>query len=204
MTTRLRGIPLAVALLALASATPARAQVLLGATYSWSLPSGDLESFVGNNSWLGLSLEGRKFIGTHTSVGLSLGWNEFYERTDEPLSVGNATITGDQYRSVNAFPLLVTGHIYSKAGETMQMYLGLGAGVYYIREQMDVGTYTIEKTSWVFGVAPEAGVRINSKSDMQFAVFGRYHYPVEAGSFLPDDPASMQYLSVGLMVLYKK
>jgi hypothetical protein len=84
------------------------------------------------------------------------------------------------------------------------MYIGLGAGAYYIREQMDVGTYTIEKTNWVFGVAPEAGVRINTKSDLQFALFGRYHYPVDAGRFLPDDPASMQYLSVGLMVLYKK
>ena len=116
MTPRLR-LAMLLAALGMAGAAPAGAQVLGGLTYSWANPAGDLsDKFIGNDSWLGVSVEGRRFLNPNVTVGISAGYTAFYESTTEPIYFPGGTVSGEQYRSMNVFPLLVTGHLYSKAG----------------------------------------------------------------------------------------
>lgn len=85
MMPRLHAATLLVAL-GLAGAAPASAQVLGGLSATWSNPSGDLSrDFISNDSWIGVSVEGRRFINPNITVGLSLGYTAFYESTTDPI-----------------------------------------------------------------------------------------------------------------------
>jgi hypothetical protein len=193
------------ATLGLLGAAPATGQVLGGLTYSWSNPAGDLSrDFIGNDSWVGFSVEGRRFVNQTATVGLSLGYTAFYERTSDPLYFPSATITGDQYRSLNVFPLLVTGHLYSKAGGRIQTYIGLGLGVYYMKQLLDVGSATVTTSNWILGFAPELGFVLNKGARTELAIFGKFNYPANAGKFLGGESASYQYLSVGVSFMGRR
>lgn len=204
MTPRLR-LAMLLAALGLAGAAPAGAQVLGGLTYSWANPAGDLsDKFIGNDSWLGVSVEGRRFLNPNVTVGISAGYTAFYESTTEPIFFPGGTVSGEQYRSMNVFPLLVTGHLYSKAGGRIQTYIGLGLGVYYMRQLMDVGSGTVETTNWIMGFAPELGFILNKGSEKEIAIFGKYNYPANAGKYIGGESGSYQYLSVGLSLMARR
>ncbi len=143
-------------------------------------------------------LEGRRFINPNLTVGVSVGYTAFYESTTEPLYFPSGAVSGEQYRSMNVFPLMVTGHVYSKAGGRIQTYIGLGLGVYYMKQLMDVGPGTVETNNWIMGFAPELGFILNKGSNTEIAVFGKYNYPANAGKYLGGESGSYQYLSVGL------
>ncbi len=204
MTPRFRAAILLVAL-GLAGAVPARAQVLGGLTYTWSNPAGDLsENFLSNDSWLGFSAEGRRFISPNTTIGLSVGYTAFYENTEEPLIFPGGTVSGEQYRSLNVFPVLGTVHLYSKAPGRIQTYIGIGVGVYYMKQLMDVGPTTLTTTNWILGFAPELGFIINKGARTEMAIFGKYNYPANAGQYLGGESGSYQYLSVGLSFMGRR
>ena len=204
MTPRLR-LAMLLAALGMAGAAPAGAQVLGGLTYTWANPAGDLsDKFIGNDSWLGVSVEGRRFLNPNVTVGISAGYTAFYESTTEPIYFPGGTVSGEQYRSMNVFPLLVTGHLYSKAGGRIQTYIGLGVGVYYMRQLMDVGSGTVETTNWIMGFAPELGFILNKGSEKEIAIFGKYNYPANAGKYIGGESGSYQYLSVGISLMARR
>jgi len=204
MTLRLR-IALLVGALALVGSVPASAQVLGGITYSWSNPAGDFDKqFITNDSWIGISIDGQRFISPNTTIGLSLGYNAFYQRTTDALVLPTATVTGDQYRSMNIFPVMVTGDLYSKAPGRFQTYIGLGVGVYYMKQLLEVGTASLTTSNLIFGFAPELGFILNRGSRTEIAIFGKYNYPLNAGNFIGDQSGSYQYLSVGLSFMGRR
>lgn len=204
MTPRLR-IAMLLAALGLAGTAPASAQVLGGLTYTWANPAGDLsDKFIGNDSWLGVSVEGRRFLNPNFTVGISAGYTAFYESTTEPIYFPGGTVSGEQYRSMNVFPLLVTGHLYSKAGGRIQTYIGMGVGVYYMRQLMDVASGTVETTNWILGFAPELGFILNKGAEKEIAIFGKYNYPANAGKYIGGESGSYQYLSVGISLMARR
>jgi hypothetical protein len=205
MTLRLRTGLLLGALGFGAAAAPASAQVLGGLAYTWSNPAGDFDKqFLSNDSWIGISVVGQRFLRENTTVGVRLGYNAFYQRTTDPLVLPTGTVTADQYRSMNIFPVLVTGTLYSKAPGRIQTYIGLGVGVYYMRQMLEVGTASLTTSNLIFGFAPELGFILNRGARTEVAVFGQYNYPLNAGNFLGDQSGSYQYLSVGLSFMGRR
>ena len=201
MTARIRAA-LVLAVLGLVAAAPASAQVLGGFTYSWATPGGDLSgNYIGNDSWVGVSMEVRRLLNPNASVGLSVGYTAFYEDTDEVLGFPGGAVSGEQYRSMNMFPILATGHLYSKAGGKIQTYMGLGLGVYVMKQRMDVADAEVTSSNVVVGFVPELGFILNKGSRNEIAIFGRYNYPANAGTYIGGESGSYQYLSVGVSVL---
>ncbi len=201
MTSRLRAA-IVFAALGLAAAAPASAQVLGGFTYTWATPGGDLsDNFIGNDSWVGVSMEVRRLLNPNASVGLSVGYTAFYENTTDPLFLPGGTVSGEQYRSMNMFPILATGHLYSKAGGKIQTYIGLGIGAYVMKQRMDVADTEVKTSNVVVGFAPELGFILNKGNRNEIAIFGRYNYPANAGTYIGGESGSYQYLSVGVSLL---
>lgn len=196
----------AFALMACAFAAPvaSAAQSMGGVSYSWSLPTGDLHNFIDNDSWVGFSLEGRKFVQPNMSVGIFLAWNEFYENTNELIDLGNVQISGDQYRNLNAFPLMLSGHFYTGRAGDPRFYVGLNAGAYYMRQLMDIGVFTFETDNWHAGVAPEVGVMFPARRGTNVLLRAIWHYPFSSGEYLAGEARSFQYLSVGVAFMQSK
>jgi hypothetical protein len=179
-------------------------------TWNWSLPVSDTKTFTDNDSWLGASLAGRYFPRSDRfSIGADFGWNEFYNTTSEVIEFESGSlsgaVSGRQYRNLNIFPMLATGHFYFGNEGTARPYLGFGAGAYYIRELMDIGLYSIQTQNWHFGISPEFGVLIPTAAGYgkQAVVSLRYHYPLEAGDDYIGGSQSFAYWTLGVGISWE-
>ena len=199
MRNCLRFLALAAGLLATAT-RPAVAQGVIGWSYDWSLPMGDLKDYVDNDSWLGFMLEGRQFRGEKVSVGAQVGYYEFYTNTTDLITLPSGAISGSQYRNVIAVPLMLS--VFAHGGHSgtgsARPYIGVNLGAYYLHQTIDIGVYTIDNDNWLFGVAPEIGILLPVRGTTGTTLHVRYNYPVSGGSFLSGDARSFQYVSVGL------
>jgi hypothetical protein len=146
--------------------------------YEMLFPTGDTSNFIEEMSFRGFGFEGRWFNSRNTSIGYSFDWNVLHESTDRPVTVGNATVSGVQDRTINTFPLLVTGHYYM--GPENMFFVGGGAGFYYEEQRWDIGIFAFDSEMWHLGLAPEIGVSYEIGYDTRAVLALRYNYGLEA------------------------
>ena len=118
-------------------------------TYTISAPAGETTSFIESSSYLGLSFDGRKFILPFISVGFYTGWQVFYENGDVPINVDQGTISGNQYRYLNTFPIMLNAHLYIGPDQCIRPYIGINAGAYFTWKRLNIGVLTAEEKKWV-------------------------------------------------------
>ncbi|MEE9450829.1 MAG: OmpW family outer membrane protein [Ignavibacteriaceae bacterium] len=162
------------------------AQSLGSMTYNVSFPTGKLNDYIDEISWRGIGIEGRWFSNKNISFGLSSGWNVFDQRTNELINIEkdgiSGTISGTQIRTINAVPLLATAHYYTgKRRDQFRFYFGAGAGMYYIKQRLEIGLVAFESDNWHFGLAPEAGVLVSINRDFMMILNTKYNYAFSAG-----------------------
>lgn len=157
-------------------------QGLYSMNYTMSLGTGDQGDYISAASFRGFTFEGRGFISDQFSMGGLFTWSTFYEKlggatvTEETL-----TLTGTQYRYINAFPMLVTAHYYTSDDPySTRAYLGGGIGAYKINKRTNIGVYSFEDRYWHFGISPEVGVLIPINMDSKFNISLKYHYVFKA------------------------
>jgi hypothetical protein len=191
----------AFALVVIGSTCTAVAGETIGAfTWNYSQPVSDTNEFTDNDSWLGAGLEGRTALGLgNTSIGVLFGWNEFHDTSDRLIELPSGAISGGQYRNLNIYPMLVTGHYYFGEYGTPRPYIGLGAGMYYVRQLLDIGFNALEAQDWHFGLAPEFGVLIPAGrgNEAGTIISLRYHYPFEGGEYWGGEK-SYSYVTFGV------
>lgn len=165
-------------------AAPAAAQDWFwGATWGLSMAGGETKEYISEESWRNFGLEGRKFVSPKTSVGLSFNWTVLDEKTTETVKFAGGAITGTQFRYINAFPLLLTGHKYFGDDEGTMIFVGAGIGAYAVERRTEVGLFAVTSDTWHFGLAPEAGIIIPLGWRAKGLLNGRYHYTSETDGY---------------------
>jgi hypothetical protein len=197
-----------VAALAFLAPRASSAQYYAGFTYNLSFPTGDLQKFTDNESWLGFTFDGRRMKGPW-GIGLTAGYNEFHTSTTDQIELGNngGAVSGEQYRHVLSFPMLIAADYFPRLARGVQgpqPYLGLGAGTYYIRQRFEIGSVAFEEDNWHFGFMPELGVAVPTGSGRMLTLSARYHIPVNGGTYLGGDSRSYQSVSIGVGFSYLK
>lgn len=154
---------------------------LYSLNYTVSFGLGETADYISTPSWRGLTFDGRGFLSDQFSMGGVFTWTTFYEKLGgATVSDGTTTLTGTQYRYINAFPILVTAHYYtSDDAYSTRAYLGGGIGAYKMNQQTNIGTWAITNNYWQFGVAPEVGVLIPVNMDHQVNISVKYNYVVK-------------------------
>ena len=155
---------------------------------SWEigLPTSKMGQYMGKESYRGFGLDFKKFLTKNTSVGLSIGWNLFDQRLDESINLSteniSGTVSGTQIRYINTFPILVNCNYYIGKRNDLRTFIGLGAGMYYVLQRLDIGVYRIDSKNWHIGIAPEGGLLIPVfDSGTTFLAAVRYNYAFDAG-----------------------
>lgn len=165
-------------------AVPAQAQDWFwGATWGLSMADGATRDYISEESWRNFGLEGRKFVSPRTSIGLSFNWTVLDEKTTETVVLPGGALTGTQFRYINAFPLLLTGHKYFGDEERTMIFVGAGIGAYAVERRTEVGLIAVTTDSWHFGIAPEAGLILPLGWRAKGFVNARYHYTSEAKGY---------------------
>ena len=163
-----------------------------GMTYDVSIPVGDTEEAFDGAQWRGFGLEGRWYLNKNLSLGFSWDWNVFHAVALETVQIENGAVTGNQNRTLNAFPFLATGQYYF-GGSGVQPYLGLGVGAYYIKRKFDIGILGINENTWQFGFAPEIGFLFPMDMGFNILLKLRYNYAMEAG-----DNKAVSYIGINV------
>ncbi len=168
-------------LIALFISAAGYSQSIYSLNYTMSFGVGDQGDYISSASFRGLTFDGRGFISDQFSMGGLFTWSTFYEKLgNATVSDGSTTLTGTQYRYINAFPLLVTAHYYTSDDPyATRAYLGAGLGAYKINQRTNIGTYAVLDDYWHFGFAPEVGVLIPINMDTYFNLSLKYHYAVK-------------------------
>jgi opacity protein-like surface antigen len=173
------------------------AQGTFGITYNTALPMGETAELASKYSFRGVGFEGRWAVGSSFDLGFNASWNVFYEAVSGSFTEGNGTLTGTQYRYVNAYPIMFTAYKYFGSSEGIQPYVGLGVGAIKADHRKEMGLWYVDANNWHFGVAPEIGVLIPTMRSIDFLVSVRYNY----GAKVNDAPA-VSYLGVNLGILF--
>jgi outer membrane protein len=170
-------------------------------TYSMGFTSGDLSDYIQKASFRGMTIDYHKMVNPNIGVGVSFGWNVFYEaKPYDTYTVDNVSLSGKQWRYSNHFPMLLSAGYYLKPGETVNPYVGLGAGTIYTLRNTDMNLYTLEQEAWNFALQPEVGFNYSIDDATGVTVRAKYYYGFAAGSDL-DTPQSYFALNVGFVFM---
>ena len=168
---------------------------LFSMTYDLSFPMGETRDIVSKTSWRGGTLvDGRAFLSDQISLGGSFGWHVFTSKEEGTFEAGNTTASGTLVRTINAFPLMATGHYYFGSDIEPNPYIGLGIGTTSVTTQTDFGLFTDKTNAWEFAIAPQVGVLVPINYNVHGHVKLTYHHAFQAG----DARFSTSYLSLGI------
>ena len=168
-------------------------------SYSPSLPIGDVTDFTGDFSWRGGNVDARFLINDNVSIGFNTGWNVLRDESDGVVSeviVGEnntATISGKRFRFTNSIPILINTHYHWGDESDIRPYLGIGAGLYYINQRVEMGLYAAETSNTRFGFSPSAGVIIPAFYDASLNLGLQYHQALGV-----EDYKSVGYLAFNI------
>jgi hypothetical protein len=168
--------------------------------WNYGYPTGGLKDFIDKSSFRGFGIEIGRGINENIAIGISASWSVFYEALDyDTYFEGNLTISGKQYRYLNAFPILITGHYFISPGFKVNPYLAGGIGTYSMNQKAVIGLHSAEKNTWHFGLYPEAGVFFYLTDDFALNLAARYNYALKAS-----EASSYSYLNLvlGFAFLY--
>jgi opacity protein-like surface antigen len=188
---------------------PARAQ---GFYWSWayepSMPLGDVRNAAGNLSPAGASLGARYLFDRHASLGIGGHWAEFDENHGRSTyAIASGAITGAAHRRVSATSLLAEAHAYLTPDDPIGLYLGLGAGILWMENEVMVSDLTLDRVTRGFAVSPEAGIAIvidrntyePDRKAMQSVIAGiRYTFSTAGSEDI--DSTSFLGLTVGVLI----
>lgn len=157
-------------------------QAIYSANYTMSFGVGETAEYIKSASFRGFTFEGRAFVSDNLTVGGLFTWSTFYEKLGGATYINDTrTVTGTQYRYINAYPLLAQAHYYlSNDKYGPRVYMGGGLGAYKIVQRTNVGVWTQEDNNWHFGLAPEVGVLLPISMDTQVNISFKYHYAFKA------------------------
>lgn len=170
-----------------------------GVTYNFSFPAVDIDRYVGQDSWYGVTVDFRRHMTGNPNLllGITSGWYVFYDNVNQVIALGNGAISGDQYRNFNIVPILVNATYLLGDSYQTRPYFALHAGPYYARQQLDIGLYSITQSNWHFGLAPEFGVTFPMQTQTEFYFNLRYHYLFAAGDYLGGQSLTLPFFTLG-------
>ena len=155
-------------------------EFLWGLSWNLGLPTGETKDYTDDFSFRGIGLEGRKFIKPDLTVGLSFQWQVFWEKVFGTTDQESFTVTGNQWRYLNLFPLLANVYKYWNYYGDFRPYVGLNTGAYIVENRFEMGLYQLQETKWHFGLAPAVGAQMPAGRFLGFFEL-RYNYVFKAG-----------------------
>ncbi|HYX35843.1 MAG TPA: hypothetical protein VE954_22315 [Oligoflexus sp.] len=156
------GLFLLLALYAGSSAQAQQSRVTF--EYPMTIPYGETADFISETSYEGFGFSSFFATKSNLSLGISFQWIGWDEQSDRAAyEYQGATISGNESKEFNAYPLLMQGR-YEFGQGTLKPYLGLGLGPAYIEQYQRVGFLSEHDYSTQGIMSPEAGLYLDMKN----------------------------------------
>ncbi len=171
-------------------------------TYNIAIPAGETSDYIRNQtSWRGAGVElGRYIFSDKFSIGIGANWNVFNNviRGESVQLTDTFTLSGVQFRYINALPVYVTGKYYfGNSDNKLVPYAGLGVGTAFVRNDNNIGQIQFYSKGWQFAIYPEIGLKFKAFRRAELLLSGRYNKGF-ATSKVPD----LSYATINLGITY--
>lgn len=184
--------------LGLFTVAPTWAQSTFSTQYSMGFATGDTKTYVSSSSFRGVAFGYRRMVQPKIGIGIDAGWNVFYERRAyDTYTSGSKSLSGTQYRYINAVPMYVTADYYLKSEEGKGPFVGLGIGTLFSNRSTNMGLYVLSQDDWAFALQPEAGYLVNMSQGVDAMISAKYNV-----GFATSDRAAQSYLTLNLGFLF--
>jgi hypothetical protein len=169
-------------------AGPADAQKRWFSTaFGVAFPAGETTDFTPNASFASFTLEARQLVDPRLSVGIAWSFTELSDEVDAILDFrqlgfpgfGNVAgnLSGNQFRTINAMPLLLTAFYHPIPQPTAVVpYIGGGTGVTFSERRLNIGLAEFDDDAWALTIAPQAGVLWWTSEWVAFGLDGKFSY----------------------------
>lgn len=147
--------------------------------YSTALGLGSTHDNISKFAFRGASLEYKRFVASDlVAVGFDFNWNVLYEKKSyDTYTVGTASLSGTQYRSLNVLPFMATmDYFFADNDHVVQPFIGLGVGAVHTIENVDMGLYRYNNKEWHFGLKPQAGLWYYLNETTKLSVSSEFLY----------------------------
>lgn len=186
-------------ILVLAATVGSFAQSSFTVEYSMGFGSGDVKSYINSPSFRGFALEYKRYVQPKLSIGGEISWNVFYERRAyDTYTKGTVSVSGTQYRYINAVPILITTNYHFKPGEKISPFVGLGVGAMSMNRDTNMGVYVLSTDTWHFALKPEVGVLVSANSQLDILLSGKYYT-----GFATSDMPTQSYFAFNIGFVFK-
>ena len=170
-------------------------------SYPIAFPMGNTSDYIGATSFRGINMEFMKLVKPGFELGLETGWNVFYEKQSEKeYKEGTASVSGIQYRYINAVPILAAGKFYKTTGSGRSLpFVGLGLGTIYVDQSTDLGLYRLSNDAWQFCIRPEIGFMFKAEKGVLPYIGAKYYWGMNS-----DQLDGQSFISVNIGLMFSK
>jgi hypothetical protein len=171
-----------------------------GMTYDMGVPTQDFRKFIEDPGFIGLAAEGWSYRKPNLATGFYLGWQNFYEKTNETIQIDNATISGTQVRYTDFVSVMLGARLhFLERRNRIRPFVSAKAGTYWVKQRVEIGTLNVVLSNkWHFGLAGEGGITfLTPWLDIFGFVSAEYNY-----IFARDDTIDFSYLGISIGLIY--
>ena len=152
-------------------------------SFSWQMgfATGDLKTWLPENSFRGGDFEYTKLVTHNLAVGAHVGWQGFYKKYPRATyEFPSGAITTTIFKTYYTIPMHGIVTYYFMPDKFVQPFASFLIGVNYNERDLQFGQFIVEDQSWNFSFAPEVGliVPFGELSQWGLNVRARYLYNV--------------------------
>lgn len=152
-------------------------------TYNTAAGTGHLGDYTPGYSWAGAGAAINYHMDDYNEFGVQSGFQSFQELyRDETYSTTQGAIFGTQVRYVTAVPLLAQAvHTFGERGDGIRVFAGMGVGMYFMTQHLDIGMVAISNQNTHFGLNPQLGLKFRLDRKTSFVLQFDYNAALDAG-----------------------
>jgi len=177
-------------------------------TWDLQLPMADSKDFLGRGTLTarGVGFQIRRQMRESIWAGAYFGWHvmngneEGTFRKDEEDYMGH--VTGKYWSYINVFPVMANVFFQTGAPRGLQVSVGLNAGGFIYEERLEVSSVAFEKSRWLWGFAPEIGIKYPVSYEVSAYLGAKYHFAFKNSKTISGDSTGLSYLSISIGVAF--
>jgi hypothetical protein len=177
-------------------------------TWDLQIPVSETKDFLNRSTITarGAGFQLRRQIRENIWAGAYFAWHVMNGSTE-----GTFPIEGEDYKGhgtgkywtyINVFPIMANVFYQSGTSRGLQVSVGLNAGGYIAEERLEVSSVAFEQSRWVWGFAPEIGIKYPVSYEVSAYLGAKYHFGFKNSKTLSEESKGLNYLSISIGVAF--
>ena len=177
-------------------------------TWDLQLPMGDSKDFLGRGTLTarGVGFQIRRQMQEKIWAGAYFGWHVMNGTTDGTFPIEREEYkghgTGKSWSYINVFPVMANVFYQTGAPRGLQVSVGLNVGGYIYEERVEVSSVAFEQSRWLFGIAPEIGIKYPVTYEASAYLSAKYHIGFKNSKTISGESTGLSYVTLSIGVAF--